>query len=116
MELDNKKDQKNAITSCNIHTSSLLGQARSWNNHNLIYIYYIYIYREREREREASKNCAPDREREHIRHSNFIEEPKISGTLLRYVLSYCFLDTSLPYYFPLFLRYFFAVLFPFIFM
>ena len=34
---------------------------------------------------------------------NFIEEAKISGTLLRYVLSYCFLDTSLPYYLPLFL-------------
>ena len=37
------------------------------------------------------------------RAPKLIEEPKILGTLLRYVFSYCFLDTSLPYYLPLFL-------------
>ena len=38
-----------------------------------------------------------------IEHLNFIEEPKMSGTLLSYVMSYCFLGTLLPYYSPLFL-------------
>ena len=52
---------------------------------------------------QAPKHCAPDRKQVRIGHPNFTEEPKISGTLLRYVLSYCFLDTSLPYYLSLFL-------------
>ena len=63
---------------------------------NINSVHWLYL--------QASKNCVPDREWARIRCPNFIEEPKISGTLLRYVLSYCFLDTSLPYYLPLFLR------------
>ena len=37
-----------------------------------------------------------------IRRPNVIEESKISGALLSYVLSYYFLDTSLLYYWSLF--------------
>ena len=44
----------------------------------------------------SSKNCAPNWEQARIGYPNFIEEPKILGSLC-YFVSYCFLDTLLPY-------------------
>ena len=51
---------------------------------------------------QASKNCMPNWDKVHIRFPNLIEKPKISGMLLSYVVSCCFLDTLLQYYSPLF--------------
>ena len=47
---------------------------------------------------QASKSCVPDWDQVCIRYRNFVEEPKTLGSLLGYVASHSFLDTSLPYY------------------
>ena len=80
------------------HEGPAAGSKLGWLKTIFEFLWNNYPLRQK-----AFKTYAPDWERARIGRPNFIEEPKISDKLLRYVVSYYFRDTFLPYYSPLFL-------------